>query len=362
MRVLLTTDTIGGVWTFTKELCEGLLALGHDVALVSLGRLPSPAQAAWCASVEARYGKRFRYAALDAPLEWMECNQDAYDGAEAVLLHLVDEFEPEVVHSGQFCFGALPVGVPKVVTAHSDVVSWAEACVPEGLEPSTWLSRYRLLVSAGLRGGSAVVAPTRWMAEAVRRGFPVVDEVRVIANGRTLTCPAFQEERMLQAVSVGRCWDKAKQIAMLDGLDSEMLFVLAGETKLGEDDALSEEQVLALFRRSSVYVATSIYEPFGLAPLEAALCGCAVVANDIPSLREVWGDAAIYFSGQESLREVLRGLSRSPDALRAAQVRSERRGAQLSAEKMVEGYVKLYTELLGGRVKAERVEVEASAG
>jgi len=37
------------------------------------------------------------------------------------------------------------------------------------------------------------------------------------------------------------------------------------------------------------------YEPFGLAPLEAALSRCAIVANDIPSLREVWGSAAMYF-------------------------------------------------------------------
>ncbi len=30
MRVLLTTDTVGGVWTFTRELTAGLLARGHD--------------------------------------------------------------------------------------------------------------------------------------------------------------------------------------------------------------------------------------------------------------------------------------------------------------------------------------------
>ena len=52
---------------------------------------------------------------------------------------------------------------------------------------------------------------------------------------------------------------------------------------------LAEEDLLALFQESAIYLCTSRYEPFGLAPLEAALCGCAVVANDIESLREVWG-------------------------------------------------------------------------
>ena len=59
--------------------------------------------------------------------------------------------------------------------------------------------------------------------------------------------------------------------------------------------------------RAAIYIATSKYEPFGLAPLEAALSRCAIVANDIPSLREVWEDAALYFRKDDarSLREAL---------------------------------------------------------
>ena len=44
MRLLMTTDTVGGVWTFTKELTGGMLARGCEVTLVSLGKLPSPGQ------------------------------------------------------------------------------------------------------------------------------------------------------------------------------------------------------------------------------------------------------------------------------------------------------------------------------
>ena len=54
-------------------------------------------------------------------------------------------------------------------------------------------------------------------------------------------------------------------------------------------EQLSEEQMRELLGRAAIYIATSRYEPFGLAPLEAALSRCALVANDIPSLRELWG-------------------------------------------------------------------------
>jgi glycosyltransferase involved in cell wall biosynthesis len=362
MRILLTTDTIGGVWTFTKELTEGLLAFGHQVALVSLARLPSASQQAWCDGTLQEYRGAFRYVALEVPLEWMDDNDISYSAAEAPLLRIAREFEPDVLHANQFCLGALPLAAAKVVTAHSDVLSWAEVCRPAGMEETPWLRRYRLLVETGLNASDAVVAPTRWMATALRRGFPVDGAVKVIVNGRTLDERERVEDRKLQAVSVGRRWDEAKNIAILDGMADAMPVVIAGETLLGEGDALNEEEVMTLFRQSSVYVATSVYEPFGLAPLEAALCGCAVVANDIPSLREVWSDGAIYFQDRASLRAALTELAESPLALQRAQRRSRLQAAKYSAVRMVDAYLALYAELLDGRNESALVPAGVYAG
>lgn len=366
MRVLLTTDTIGGVWTFTKDLCEGLLACGHDVALVSVGRLPYEAQSQWCKATRRWAGHRFWYEAWATPLEWMEANELAYRGAEDALLRLASDFNADVIHANQFCFGALPTGLPKVVTAHSDVLSWASVCRPTGLEDSQWLRQYCALVSSGLKGASAVVAPTRWMAGALGRGFAEAKDIRVVLNGRTIPCSAMPRvDRFLQAVSIGRGWDEAKGFSVLDGMDAAMPVMVAGETTLEGPSgagALSEEQVLALFRRSSVYVASSVYEPFGLAPLEAALCGCAVVANDIGSLREVWGEAAIYFRGADELKRTLDRLVDAPAELRCAQLQARRRAMELTAARMVDGYLELYTELLDGREQRLSVETATYAG
>jgi glycosyltransferase involved in cell wall biosynthesis len=366
MRILLTTDTIGGVWTFTKDLCEGLLACGHDVALVSVGRRPYQAQAQWCKETRRWAGQRFRYEAWTTPLEWMESNESAYRGAEAALLRMAKDFKADLIHANQFCFGALPTSLPKVVTAHSDVLSWASVCRPEGMGDSAWMRRYCALVSDGLRGADAVVAPTKWMADALTRGFAAAGDVRVVLNGRTIPSPAMPRvERLLQAVSIGRGWDEAKGFAVLEGLEAAMPVLVAGETALegpGGAGALSEEQVLALFRRSSVYVAASVYEPFGLAPLEAALCGCAVVANDIGSLREVWGEAAVYFRGAAELKRILNRMVEAPGELRSAQLQARRRGLELSAERMVDGYLDLYAELLEVGERSVSAEAAAYAG
>ncbi len=47
MYVLITSDTVGGVWTYTQELVTGLIHAGHRVTLVSFGKLPLPHQTAW---------------------------------------------------------------------------------------------------------------------------------------------------------------------------------------------------------------------------------------------------------------------------------------------------------------------------
>lgn len=55
-----------------------------------------------------------------------------------------------------------------------------------------------------------------------------------------------------------------------------------------------EEQLVDLYRNASLFVYPSLYEGFGLPPLEAMACGCPCLVSDAASLPEVCGDAAIY--------------------------------------------------------------------
>ena len=365
MRVLLTTDTVGGVWTFTQELVQGLLEHKHAVVLISFGRPPSRSQCEWVARMEDRYRSDFLFEASDVPLEWMDCNDGAYTHAESLLLRMITEFGVDLLHSSQFCFGALPTNVPKLLTAHSDVFSWAEACHPGSLEESAWLCRYRSLVNAGIVGADAMVTPTRWMCDALARHYPGCHRARVIENGRSLRLLAGSTSRRLQAVTVGRLWDRAKGLSVLSGLEACMPVMVAGEVHFERSQApdtevvflgrLEEDELLEILRDSSLYLATSIYEPFGMAPLEAAICGCGVVARDIPSLREVWGESAEYFTDSSDLCSLLCRLRDSPRRLEALRGRSRKRALELPAIRMIEGYLTQYDDLLSMKTPSEEV-------
>ena len=360
MRILLTTDTTGGVWTFTKELTTELLQRGHAIALVSFGDPPTHEHLAWCTAQTTAYGSSFQFTASNAPLEWMEKNEFVFKHGAGVLFHIANYFQPDLLHSNQFCFGALSTKLPKLVTAHTDVMSWAKACRPMGIQACRWLRQYRSLVTQGLRTCDAVASPTQWMATELSRHYSDLPPSYVVPHGRSLSAPQ-SHLRNVQAVTIGRMWDEAKKVEMLRSVNSPIPIYIVGSRHRGDSvaprqigrsvllGAMPESSLMSLLARSSIYISTSVYEPFGMAPIEAALCGCAVVANDIPSMREVWGDNALYFDGPRSLSMLMHRLNRDESELAHARQRSFARANELTAQRMADGYEALYGALLAGR-------------
>ena len=362
MRILMTTDTVGGVWTYTRELALGLLDARPDLhlSLVTLGSAPTADQTVWLHTAAARYRKRFTFETTTLPLEWQQSNAEASTDAEPVFHRLARSFAPDLFHSSQFCFGALPLPCPRLLVAHSDVLGWARAVHgPAGLPGSPWLQTYRSLVTTGLAAATAVVAPTAWMLSDLRTSYGTLPPAHVIHNGRSIDCPRVAKK--LQAVTAGRVWDAAKGMAVLEDCLTPMPILIAGET--GSPDSsydstrlrrrvllgkLNETRVHDLFAESAVYLVTSTYEPFGLSAVEAAQCGCAIVTRDLHSQREVWGDDAVYFSDADALCSALEKLATRSDRLHGMQSRAAVRARSLySRNRMAEDYLRLYGSLTG---------------
>jgi glycosyltransferase involved in cell wall biosynthesis len=113
-----------------------------------------------------------------------------------------------------------------------------------------------------------------------------------------------------------------------------------------------ELQIARTLARAGVYAATSQYEPFGLAPVEAAFSRCAIVASDIPSLRELWDGVAVFFHNNDaaSLRDAVEGLLRDPARRRVQGSLACRHARQrFTADRMVAAYMDLYQSLIPAR-------------
>ncbi|HCO67209.1 MAG TPA: glycosyltransferase family 1 protein, partial [Dysgonomonas sp.] len=57
---------------------------------------------------------------------------------------------------------------------------------------------------------------------------------------------------------------------------------------------LDDEALIERYRNALFFIYPSLYEGFGIPPLEAMSYGCPVINSDIPALRETSGDGALY--------------------------------------------------------------------
>jgi len=365
MHVLLTADTLTGTWTYAREMVPGLIGRGVRVTLVSFGDVPLPEQISWMDNLPG-----FDYHPTAFRLEWMQEGEADFDEARSYLQALIHEIQPDLLHLTQYCFGNLEVNIPRIVVAHGDLLSWWVAV--HGHEPreTQWMRWYRSMVADGIRGATMIVSPSMSMLDTLRLCYAKPAASTVIYNGRNPLLFNPYTSKDDSVLSVGKLWDAGKQVSLLtqhshplpvcivaaDQPVDVMRFPLRADVKLKTEDydvafrgPQTEAQLRQLYSKASIYVATSRYEPFGMAPLEAALSRCAIVANDIPVFRELWGDAALYFRTNDaaSLADALRRLSEDRDFCRAhGNLAYQRARTRFPARRMIDDYLDLYRRLL----------------
>ena len=348
-RILMTADTVGGVWTYALELTRSLQPYHIEVLLATMGPPPSAAQ-----RKDAHKITNLDLFKSDYKLEWMsDCWSDVKRAGDW-LLHLENRLRPDVVHLNGYAHANLPWNSPTLLVGHSCVFSWWHSV--HGVEPPPEWQRYKDEVRSGLRAADLVVTPSAAMLRALNNHYGRLRSSMVIHNGRD---PQYFKPEAKQPFifSAGRVWDAAKNIDRVADVARELpwpVFVAGdlqhrSETKqcrwLG---SLSESELQPWFAAASVYALPALYEPFGYTPLEAALSGCALVLGDIESLREIWRDAAVFIDPNDShaLKGELLNLIENDKRRRNMAQRARERALEFTSERMAENYFAAYSELL----------------
>jgi glycosyltransferase involved in cell wall biosynthesis len=126
---------------------------------------------------------------------------------------------------------------------------------------------------------------------------------------------------------------------------------VAGEGAVGEGvrslGRIDRDELDRLLAVAAIFAEPARYEPFGLAALEAGLASCALVLGDIPSLREVWGDAALFVAPDDEagLERTLASLISHPVLRAEYGARAGRRARSYSAGRMADGYLDAYARV-----------------
>ena len=335
-RLLVTTDAVGGVWRYAVDLAGGLAERGVGTVLAVMG---PPAGAAQRKEAEAVRGLRLVQTGL--PLDWTADSPADLARASGRLASLAALTGATSAHlHAPALVGSQPWPVPVVAVAHSCVGTWWRT-VRGGAMPEDF--RWRTdAAAAGLHAAAAVIAPTAAHAALLREAYGPIT-IQVVHNGRN-SAPVPDSPRTRAVLTAGRLWDEAKGTARLDraaaGLGAPVRAAGPLTGPNGAEAAFANLDLLgtldpagmtAAYAGATVFASMARYEPFGLAVLEAAQAGMALVLSDLPGFRELWDGAALFVGEGDDLPAALRRALDEPAPLAAA---ARQRATRYTADAM----------------------------
>lgn len=111
---------------------------------------------------------------------------------------------------------------------------------------------------------------------------------------------------------------------------------------------VSDGQLRALYEHAAGFIFPSLYEGFGLPPLEAMACGCPVICSNRASLPEICGDAASYFDplNVEEIDILINQLVNDSSLRDSLKQKGFQKAKQFTWKKSAQVYFKILKEYL----------------
>ena len=300
LRVLISASANDSLWRYSLDLAAGLSRLGIGTVLALLGPAPSQAQRAAADEIE---GLELVDAGL--PGGWSADDASALRLAGEAVAEIAARRGADLIHLNSSALAAeAPFPVPVVAAHHSCIATWWDAVHGAPL-PAEYAWRAEL-VRAGLHAADAVVAPTAAFGRTMQRIYGLPELPRIVHPGRApLVHPKLAPRDFV--FTAGRLWDEGKNLGILDAAAERIpVPVRAAGPLLGPNGvsvifdhihclgALDDEEQARVLSTRPVFVSAALYEPFGLAVLEAAAAGCPLILSDIPTFRELWDEVAVF--------------------------------------------------------------------
>lgn len=346
-RLLLVTDAVGGVWTYSVDLARALRQWDIETVLAVMGPSPSEAQ--------RRDASGFEIVDTGLPLDWTAERPDQIRRAGCTLAELASRKGADLVQTNSAALLADCVfDQPVTVVHHSCVATWWDAV--RGTPMPRDFAWRRDLVECGLHAASAVIAPTAAFAAQVMRVYSLSRPVQAVHNGRR-ALPMKKRGPEDFVVTVGRLWDDGKNVRTLDEAASRLNVRVeaVGPLEGPNGTALSFEnletpgelRMAAIAERLAarpIFASPALYEPFGLSVLEAAQAGCALVLSDIPTFRELWARSALFVPADdpaafaEAIQSLLDDPARRTELALAARMRALRYTPEALGSRMAQIY------------------------
>ena len=345
----MTCDAVGGVWQYANDLSRALASEGVEIVLAVLGP---------CSLSSEGHRGVTTILSTDLPLDWLASGPQEVLHAGRAIAALAAEHEVDLIHLNSPALaaaGSFPTSV--VAVAHGCVGTWFAAQHEEVPADLAW---HVDLVRAGLNVADAVVAPSAGYAAAVRDRYDLASTPQVVHNGRTpAALPDIPPSD--HVFTAGRLWDRVKNAGLLDEVAAllPVPFRAAGPVTAPHGETftarhlallgvLDEPDLAAEYAQAPIFVAAAMFEPFGLAVLEAAQAGCPLVLSGIDTFSELWTGAALLVTDDEpqAYAAAIERIRFEPGLRQHLSEGARTRATRYTPAAMAQGMLAIYRDLL----------------
>ncbi|HHS9965205.1 TPA: glycosyltransferase family 4 protein [Raoultella ornithinolytica] len=300
------TQNLTGVQRFAYELTSRLSLLRDDVVIL----------------VPSRNTIRTEYLKYDMAIEEVIGGSGHYWEQVTLPKYLRKKQNPVLVN---LC-NTGPIFYKNQIVTHHDITY---VRYPKGF-PLKFKVLYKLLTPVLLNNAKAVITVSNFSKNEISDFYKIPnDKINVIYNSVNDEFKAHtdakketkNEDYFLAVSSINLHKNLHGLISAFNKTDLKIkLKIIGGSTNtfskvnfINDDPRIEflgrvdDTELIALYHSAKAFIFPSLYEGFGIPPLEAQTCCCPVISSDRASLKEVLGDSVIYFN-PESKEEIISSL------------------------------------------------------
>lgn len=337
--------------TYTRGLLRGIEHLGNN--RVEFRPLIMPCFSEWQSDC----------------LQWTRIPQSAFLLRNSLYIpRVLKRMQVDLYHAMYWVRPALQC--PWVVTIHD--VSFVRH--PEWFRPGE-ARAYSTLVGMAAKGARRVLTVSEFSRNEICEVFSIPPEKVVVTWNACPERKAVSEAGNQDGhyfLAVGNLHPRKNLVKLIEAFtllaenEPEQRLVVVGQSAWLYDDVFAsarafgvttriefagyvpEERLFELYERATALVYPSLYEGFGLPVIEAMQAGCPVIAADVPVLREIAGDAALFAdpASAEALAEKMKAAIGNKTLREDLRVRGWRNIQRFSWKETAQRTLRAYCEAL----------------
>lgn len=297
---------------------------------------------------------------------------------------LLQKYDLDLVHFPHFNVPLLYFG-KFVVTIHDLILVHFPTTRGSTLSPLLYWIKflgYKIVIKSAIRRSKKIIAVSNFTRNDILKNYPSVSKKKIAVTYEAcedfcMLSPNKDREILLRygiekpyIMYVGNAYPHKNLEQLVAAFEQvgkkkkDLKLVLVGKIdyfyarlkdlveKRGIKNVIFVGHVLdheldTIFHNAEIYVFPSLYEGFGLPPLEAMAKGTPVASSDHPCMKEVLGDSVYYFNGKNisEISDAITNILDSPSLREDLVRRGYEKIKKYSWKKMAERTISLYNDI-----------------